>query len=87
MPYPFRWTPGEGERHATGQVASRAGIPAGMRVRTLCGTEVVAAEGDLVHLWPACPRCAWETSNFDKAHNSLDTINRTLLGLQESTGD
>lgn len=51
-PLPFRWTPGDGQRHATHHP-----VEAGSSAETLCGARVTASFDEMSWFWSTCPRC------------------------------
>ncbi|MCX2729087.1 hypothetical protein OOZ19_02430 [Saccharopolyspora sp. NFXS83] len=71
MPYPFRWFPAQGERHASVDSAPRLGFRSGTEVKALCGAEVSASEGDEAWLWPTCPACTEGVRPIAQRHNAV----------------
>ncbi|MGW3468785.1 zinc finger protein [Saccharopolyspora sp. NPDC000995] len=57
MPHPFRWQPGNGQRHATLKPRPRGGFPAESQVETLCGKQITVDNSDIAWLWTTCPEC------------------------------
>ncbi|TDD05788.1 hypothetical protein E1181_14535 [Saccharopolyspora terrae] len=51
-PLPFRWTPGDGRRHATHEPAE-----SGAAVEALCGDEITASFDEVSWFWSTCPGC------------------------------
>lgn len=57
-PHPFHWVPAGGARHASTDAKETVGnYPTGTVVKTLCGDDVTADNGQLAWLWPTCPAC------------------------------
>lgn len=57
MPHPFRWQPGDGQRHATLQTRPRGGFAENARIAALCGVETTVDDSELAWLWSTCPEC------------------------------
>ncbi|MEV5538637.1 zinc finger protein [Saccharopolyspora shandongensis] len=57
MPHPFRWQPGDGQRHATRKLRPRGGFPVDAQIETLCGKQITADNSDVAWLWTTCPEC------------------------------
>ncbi len=56
--HPFRWFPGEGQRHATTQLRAFGRWVAARELETLCGSTVIVAEPTkYAWLWPTCSTC------------------------------
>ncbi|MBK0866430.1 hypothetical protein INP57_06405 [Saccharopolyspora sp. HNM0986] len=74
MPYPFRWFPARGERHAGRDSAPRLGFRAGTCVEALCGAALVAEEGAAAWLWPTCTTCAEKVRPIAERHNARNPL-------------
>ncbi|MFR9731859.1 zinc finger protein [Saccharopolyspora sp. MS10] len=70
MPYPFRWIPAAGERHATTDSAPGPGLPPAGSAATLCDRQVVVAHGEQAWLWPTCRACGAAVHPLAAAHNA-----------------
>ncbi|WP_406690552.1 zinc finger protein [Saccharopolyspora sp. ID03-671] len=55
MTHPVRWTPAEGERHAT--AVSGPGSGKDTEVLTLCGKTVTTSQSDRAWFWETCQHC------------------------------
>ncbi|GAB3694921.1 zinc finger protein [Saccharopolyspora tripterygii] len=51
-PLPFRWTPGDGQRHAT-----REPVAEGAAAEALCGEGITASFDEISWFWSTCARC------------------------------
>ena len=73
MPHPFRWQPGEGQRHATLCARPRGGFPPETRIKTLCGETVTVDNSDLAWLWTTCPECNQVARDLANSSESAET--------------